>query len=138
MVLLTIFRTGCSRLSGSRIKSNRNTHGTRRRGWLLRHHRTASCPPLVKQAGEKLKSGIRQARPFGENTSVETGHFFILDEQLACIHGKGASFQTSDGHSEAWRSCGTDRLLMWPVTQRRPVWSAGIVMMVCVPWTGRP
>ncbi len=57
--------------------------------------------PLFQQVERELKSGIRQTRPFGRDTSIEMGNFFILSGQLVYVAEKGDDFQTPNGHPDA-------------------------------------
>ncbi|TJY42227.1 GIY-YIG nuclease family protein [Cohnella pontilimi] len=57
--------------------------------------------PLFEQTERELKSGIRQARPFGKDASVNTGDFFVLGGQLAYVAEKGEEFRAPNGHPDA-------------------------------------
>ncbi|GMX67400.1 GIY-YIG nuclease family protein [Paenibacillus elgii] len=57
--------------------------------------------PLFEQTERELKSGIRQARPFGKDASVNTGDFFVLGGQLVYVAEKGDEFRVSNGHPDA-------------------------------------
>ncbi len=57
--------------------------------------------PLFKQVEDELKTGIRQARPFGKDASVGTGNFFILGGQLVYIAEMGDVFRAPNGESDA-------------------------------------
>lgn len=58
--------------------------------------------PLFEQIEHELKSGVRQTRPFGKDTSVKVGDFFILGGQLAYVAGKGDEyFKSSIAHIDA-------------------------------------
>jgi hypothetical protein len=50
---------------------------------------------------DELKSGTRKAVRFGQNASVELGHFFILGGQTVYVAEIGESFQTPNGHPDA-------------------------------------
>jgi hypothetical protein len=58
--------------------------------------------PFFEQVEHELKSGVRQTRPFGKDTSVNVGDFFILGGQLAYVAGKGDEFfKSSIAHTDA-------------------------------------
>lgn len=58
--------------------------------------------PLFEQVEQELKSGVRQTRRFGKDTSVNVGDFFILGGQLAYVAGKGDEFfKSSIAHTDA-------------------------------------
>lgn len=57
--------------------------------------------PLFQRAESELKSGIRQARPFGKDASVATGNFFILGGQFVYVAEMGDSFRTPNGVPDA-------------------------------------
>lgn len=57
--------------------------------------------PLFKQAELEIKSGVRQTRPFGKDTSIDAGNFFILGGQLVYVAEKGEEFQAPNGHPDA-------------------------------------
>lgn len=57
--------------------------------------------PLFKQAEADLKAGVRQARPFGRDASVETGSFFILGGQFVYVAEMGDVFRTPNGEPDA-------------------------------------
>jgi hypothetical protein len=57
--------------------------------------------PLFEQAERELKSGVRQARPFGKDASIDTGNFFILGGQLVYVAEKGNEFKAPNGHPDA-------------------------------------
>lgn len=56
---------------------------------------------LFEQTERELKSGIRQARPFGKDASINTGDFFILGGQLVYVAEKGKEFRAPNGHPDA-------------------------------------
>lgn len=57
--------------------------------------------PLFEQAERELKSGVRQALPFGKDASVNTGDFFILGGQIVYVVEKGNEFKAQNGHPDA-------------------------------------
>jgi len=57
--------------------------------------------PLFEQADSELKSGVRQAIPFGKDASVNTGNFFVLGGQLAYVAEKGDEFKAPNGQPDA-------------------------------------
>lgn len=57
--------------------------------------------PLFKQAESDLKAGVRQARPFGRDASVETGSFFILGGQFVYVAKMDDVFRTPNGEPDA-------------------------------------
>ncbi|WP_152399119.1 GIY-YIG nuclease family protein [Paenibacillus cellulositrophicus] len=57
--------------------------------------------PLFEEVEGELKSGIRQARRFGRNPSVDPGDFFVLGGQLVYVAEKGDEFQAPNGHPDA-------------------------------------
>lgn len=57
--------------------------------------------PLFEQAQRELKSGDRQTRPFGRDTSVEVGNFFIVGGQLAYVAEMGESIKAPNGENDA-------------------------------------
>jgi hypothetical protein len=57
--------------------------------------------PLIQQAEIELKAGIRQARSFGKDASVNVGNFFILGGQLVYVAEMGDLYRTPNGQTEA-------------------------------------
>jgi hypothetical protein len=58
--------------------------------------------PLFEQAERELKFGVRQTRPFGKDSSVNVGDFFILGGQLVYVAVKGDEyFKLSIAHTDA-------------------------------------
>ncbi|QHE52792.1 GIY-YIG nuclease family protein [Pontibacillus sp. HMF3514] len=57
--------------------------------------------PLFDKAEYELSTGVRQARPFGKDTSVNTGNFFILGGQLVYVAEKGEEFKAPNGQPDA-------------------------------------
>lgn len=57
--------------------------------------------PLIKQAERELKAGIRQARPFGRDASIELGNFFILSGQFVYVAEVGETIKAPNGESDA-------------------------------------
>jgi len=57
--------------------------------------------PLFTTIEGELKSGRRRTVRFGQNASVDLGHFFILGGQTVYIAEIGESFQTPNGHPDA-------------------------------------
>ncbi len=57
--------------------------------------------PLFEQVEHELKSGKRQARPFGRDARINTGNFFILSGQFVYVVEKGDEFRVTNGHPDA-------------------------------------
>ncbi len=57
--------------------------------------------PLFDQAEYELSTGVRQANPFGKDTSVDAGNFFILGGQLVYVAEKGDEFKAPNGQPDA-------------------------------------
>ena len=57
--------------------------------------------PLFEKAERELKSGERQARPFGRDASIRTGDFFILSGQMVYVAGIGEYFKAPNGEQDA-------------------------------------
>lgn len=57
--------------------------------------------PLFEQIKTELKTGLRQTRPFGQNSSIEVGHWFILDGQTAYVAAEGEEFDSPQGKKDA-------------------------------------
>lgn len=56
---------------------------------------------LFAQAESDLKSGVRQARPFGKDASIEAGNFFILGGQLVYVADVGEAIKAPNGDNDA-------------------------------------
>ena len=56
---------------------------------------------LIKQAERELKAGIRQARPFGRDASIELGNFFILNGQFVYVAEVGETIKAPNGENDA-------------------------------------
>jgi T5orf172 domain len=54
-----------------------------------------------EQAESDLKSGVRQARPFGRDASIAAGEFFILSGQMVHVAESGEPFRTANGDADA-------------------------------------
>lgn len=61
----------------------------------------ARFAPLFEKAQRELKSGERQARPFGRDASIRTGDFFILSGQMVYVAGIGEYFKAPNGEQDA-------------------------------------
>ncbi|AZN35022.1 GIY-YIG nuclease family protein [Iodobacter ciconiae] len=57
--------------------------------------------PLLESAESELKSGVRQARPFGKEVSVIEGNFFILNGQLVYVAEVGDTIKAPNGENDA-------------------------------------
>src|SRR5690606_41208794 len=57
--------------------------------------------PLFDQVRSDLNSGLRVTRPFGQNSSIEVGHWFILDGQTAYVAAEGEEFDSPQGKKDA-------------------------------------
>lgn len=57
--------------------------------------------PLFEQTEYELNHGIRQARSFGKDASVDTGNFFILGGQLVYVAEKGNELKAPNGQPDA-------------------------------------
>ena len=57
--------------------------------------------PLFEKTQRELKSGERQARPFGKEASIRTGDFFILSGQMVYVAGIGEYFKAPNGEQDA-------------------------------------
>jgi hypothetical protein len=57
--------------------------------------------PLFQQTERELKSGARKTCPFGKDTSIETGDFFILGGQLVYVAKVGETIKAPNGENDA-------------------------------------
>ena len=57
--------------------------------------------PLLEQAASDVKAGIRQARTFGKDASIEEGNFFIVGGQLVYVAEVGETIKAPNGESDA-------------------------------------
>ena len=57
--------------------------------------------PLFEEAERELNSGIRITRRFGRDTSIASGHFFIVGGQLAYVAEVGETIKAPNGESDA-------------------------------------
>lgn len=55
--------------------------------------------PLFRAVQADLDAGIREARPYGRDTEVAPGQFFILGGQKAYIDSLGPEFETKEGRT---------------------------------------
>lgn len=55
---------------------------------------------LFEQVRGDLKSGVREARRFGENASIKLGEFFVLGGQMAYVAAVPEEFTTEHGHAQ--------------------------------------
>ncbi|MCX5566340.1 GIY-YIG nuclease family protein [Alcaligenes phenolicus] len=56
---------------------------------------------LFDQARSDLSSGLRVTRPFGQYATIEVGHWFILDGQMAYVAEEGEEFDSPQGKKDA-------------------------------------
>lgn len=56
---------------------------------------------LFKQAELDLKAGVRQTRHFGKDTSIEVGHYFILNGQMVYVAEVGETIMAPNGEKDA-------------------------------------
>ncbi|TDQ37849.1 GIY-YIG nuclease family protein [Thiopseudomonas denitrificans] len=57
--------------------------------------------PLFKQIAADLGSGVRKTMPFGNDTSIEVGQWFVLDGQTAYVAEEGEEFDSPQGKKDA-------------------------------------
>lgn len=57
--------------------------------------------PLFERANRDLKAGVRKTIPFGKDTAINEGEFFIVGGQLACVAYVGKAVRTSEGKKDA-------------------------------------
>lgn len=57
--------------------------------------------PLFEQIERELKAGARITRPFGKNSTIEVGQWFILDGQTAYVADEGEEFDSPQGKKDA-------------------------------------
>lgn len=57
--------------------------------------------PLFALAQQELTAGVRHARRFGKDASIDVGDFFILDGQFVYVAAKGEEFVNRNGHPDA-------------------------------------
>lgn len=57
--------------------------------------------PLFKQVAADLDSGVRKTLPFGNDTSIEVGQWFVLDGQTAYVAEEGEEFDSPQGKKDA-------------------------------------
>jgi len=57
--------------------------------------------PLFQQVEAELKAGIREARRFGQDASIEKGNFFILNGQMVYVAEVGEVFKAPNGDNDA-------------------------------------
>ncbi len=57
--------------------------------------------PLFQQIDADIKGGIRQTRPFGKDTNIKAGQFFIVGGQVAYIASTGEEFKAPYGEWDA-------------------------------------
>ncbi len=57
--------------------------------------------PLFELVERDLKSGVRKTLRFGRDTSIETGHYFIVGGQLAYVAEIGETIKAPNGESDA-------------------------------------
>lgn len=57
--------------------------------------------PHFKQIAAELSSGVRKTIPFGNNTHIEVGHWFVLEGQTAYVAEEGEEFDSPQGKKDA-------------------------------------
>jgi hypothetical protein len=57
--------------------------------------------PLFEQVERELKFGVRITRRFGRDTSIASGHYFIVGGQLAYVAEVGETIKAPNGESDA-------------------------------------
>jgi len=57
--------------------------------------------PLFQQIDADIKGGIRQTRPFGKDTNIKEGQFFIIGGQVAFIASVGEELRAPNGEWDA-------------------------------------
>lgn len=57
--------------------------------------------PRFKQIAAELSSGVRKTIPFGNNTHIEVGHWFVLEGQTAYVAEEGEEFDSPQGKKDA-------------------------------------
>jgi hypothetical protein len=61
----------------------------------------AHFKPLFEQAESELKAGLRQARTFVQNASIDAGDFFILGGQVVYVAEVGEFIKATNGENDA-------------------------------------
>jgi hypothetical protein len=61
----------------------------------------ANFKPLFDQAQSELTAGVREAKRFIKDASIESGDFFILNGQLVYVDNVGESIKAPNGSSDA-------------------------------------
>lgn len=61
----------------------------------------AQFQPLFEQAGRELQAGLRIAKRFAQDTSIEVGNFFIVGGQVAYVAEVGVEFIAPNGKPDA-------------------------------------
>lgn len=61
----------------------------------------ATFEPLFEEVERELKAGVRITRPFGKNSTIEVGQWFILDGQTAYVADEGEEFDSPQGKKDA-------------------------------------
>lgn len=61
----------------------------------------AQFKPLFDQAGRELQAGLRIAKRFAQDTSIEVGNFFIVGGQVAYVAEVGVEFIAPNGKPDA-------------------------------------
>ena len=56
---------------------------------------------LFEQVHSDLKAGVRIIRPFGQDTTIEVGNWFVLDGQTAYVAEEGEEFDSPQGKKDA-------------------------------------
>lgn len=57
--------------------------------------------PMFEQVASELKAGLRTTRPFGKDSTIEVGQWFILDGQTAYVADEGEEFDSPQGKKDA-------------------------------------
>jgi len=61
----------------------------------------ATFQPLFERVDRELKAGVRITRPFGKNSTIEVGQWFVLDGQIAYVADEGEEFDSPQGKKDA-------------------------------------
>ncbi|GHT96351.1 hypothetical protein AGMMS49545_21080 [Betaproteobacteria bacterium] len=61
----------------------------------------AQFKPLFEQVESELKAGLRQARTFAQNASIDEGDFFVLGGQFVYVAEVGEGMKASNGENDA-------------------------------------
>lgn len=56
--------------------------------------------PLFEQVRSDLQAGMRISRPFGQDTTIEVGNWFVLEGQTAYVAEEGEEFDSPQGKKD--------------------------------------